>query len=72
MAVVMVAAAASQSKRIGKGPRIEAWRGLLEHDWQLMTDTCAHLAFGWSESEVGRIAAENLRDSVSRGHSTQH
>ena len=45
-------------------PRIEAWRGLLDHDWQLMTDTCAHLALGWAEGEVGRLAAENLRDSI--------
>ena len=48
-------------------PRIEAWRGLLDHDWQLMTDTCAQLALGWSEGEVGRVAAENLRDSITPG-----
>ncbi|MEE8159261.1 MAG: alpha/beta fold hydrolase [Dehalococcoidia bacterium] len=45
-------------------PRIAAWRGLLDHDWQLMTDTCAHLALGWSVGEIGRRAAENLRESV--------
>ena len=45
-------------------PRLDAWRGLLDHDWQLMTDTCAHLALGWSEGEVGRLAADNLRESV--------
>jgi len=45
-------------------PRLDAWRGLLDHDWQLMTDTCAHLCLGWSEGEVGRMAAENLRESV--------
>ena len=32
-----------------------------------MTDTCAQLALGWSEGEVGRVAAENLRDSVTPG-----
>ncbi len=48
-------------------PRIDAWRGLMDHDWQLMTDTCAHLALGWSEGEVGRRAAENLRESVTPG-----
>ncbi len=48
-------------------PRIAAWRGLLDHDWQLMTDTCAHLALGWAEGEVGRIAAENLRESITPG-----
>ena len=45
-------------------PRLDAWRGLLDHDWQLMTDTCAHIALGWSEGDVGRLAAENLRESV--------
>ena len=48
-------------------PRIDAWRGLLDQDWQLMTDTCAHLALGWSEGEIGRRAAENLRESVTPG-----
>jgi DNA-binding NarL/FixJ family response regulator len=32
-----------------------------------MTDTCAHLALGWSEGEIGRRAAENLRESVTPG-----
>ncbi len=31
-----------------------------------MTDTCAHLALGWSEGDVGRKAAEYLRESVTR------
>jgi len=48
-------------------PRIEAWLGLLDQDWQLMTDTCAHLALGWSEGDVGRVAAENLRNSTTPG-----
>ena len=48
-------------------PRLDAWRGLLDHDWQLMTDTCAHLALGWSEGEIGRLAAKNLRESVTPG-----
>lgn len=48
-------------------PRIEAWRGLLDQDWQLMTDTCAQLCLGWSEGETGRRAAEHLPDSVTPG-----
>ena len=48
-------------------PRIDAWRGLLDHDWELMTDTCAHLALGWSEGEIGRLAAENLRENITPG-----
>ena len=45
-------------------PGLDAWRGLLDQDWQLMTDTCANLALGWSEGDVGRLAAEHLRESV--------
>jgi pimeloyl-ACP methyl ester carboxylesterase/DNA-binding CsgD family transcriptional regulator len=45
-------------------PRIRAWRGLLEQDWELMTETCAHLALGWSAGEAGRQAAAWLKDAV--------
>jgi pimeloyl-ACP methyl ester carboxylesterase/DNA-binding CsgD family transcriptional regulator len=45
-------------------PRIRAWLGLLDQDWELMTDTCAHLALGWPAGEVGRHAAQRLRESV--------
>lgn len=45
-------------------PRIRAWLGLMDQDWELMTDTCAHLALGWSAGEVGRYAARRLRESV--------
>jgi pimeloyl-ACP methyl ester carboxylesterase/DNA-binding CsgD family transcriptional regulator len=45
-------------------PRIQAWRGLLEQDWELMTETCAHLALGWSAGETGRHAAAWLKDAV--------
>jgi pimeloyl-ACP methyl ester carboxylesterase len=45
-------------------PRIQAWRGLIDQDWDLMTETCAHLALGWSSGEVGRQAAAWLKDAV--------
>ena len=47
-----------------RSPRIKAWLGLIDQDWELMTDTCAHLALGWPAGEVGRHAAERLRESV--------
>jgi len=47
-------------------PRIRAWRSLLERDWELMTETCAHLCLGWSAGEIGRDAAESLRQNVTR------
>lgn len=53
-------AAASQMD----SPRIRAWQALVDEDWELMTDTCAHLVVGWSAGEVGRQAAELLRQTV--------
>jgi pimeloyl-ACP methyl ester carboxylesterase/DNA-binding CsgD family transcriptional regulator len=47
-----------------RSPRIRAWLGLLDQDWELMTDTCAHLALGWPAGETGRHAAQRLRESV--------
>ena len=47
-----------------RSPRIRAWLGLIDKDWELMTDTCAHLALGWPAGEVGRHAAQRLRESV--------
>ncbi len=47
-------------------PRIRAWRGLIDQDWELMTDTCVQIALGWSGGDVGRSAAEHLRESVTR------
>ena len=45
-------------------PRIPAWLGLLDHDWELMAETCAHLALGWSGGEIGRQAAAWLQEVV--------
>jgi pimeloyl-ACP methyl ester carboxylesterase/DNA-binding CsgD family transcriptional regulator len=47
-----------------RSPRIRAWLGLIDQDWELMTDTCAHLALGWPAGEMGRHAAQRLRESV--------
>ena len=75
---VAIAYAARRSERVSRlilwcswarssdirSPRIRAWLGLLDQDWELMTDTCAHLALGWPAGEVGRHAAQRLRESV--------
>ncbi len=47
-------------------PRFRAWLGLIDQDWELMTETCAHLALGWSGGDVGRQAAVWLRQVVTR------
>ncbi len=75
---VAVAYAARHSQRVSRlvlwcswartadidSPRIRAWRGLIDQDWELMTETCAHIVLGWSGGEVGRHAAQRLRESV--------
>src|SRR5215211_874073 len=48
-----------------ESPRMKAWLGLMDQDWELMTDTCAHSALGWSAGEAGRHAAQHLRESTS-------
>lgn len=45
-------------------PRLQAWRSLIDQDWDLMTDTCVQLALGWQGSDVGKRAADHLRESV--------
>ena len=45
-------------------PRMEAWFGLMDQDWELTTDMCVRMALGWSVGEAGRDAAQYLRESV--------
>lgn len=45
-------------------PRIRAWLSLLDQDWDLAAETCAHLSLGWAGGELGRQAAQHLRESV--------
>ncbi len=47
-----------------RSPRMEAWFRLMDQDWELTTDTCVHIALGWSVGEAGRDAAKHLRESV--------
>ena len=47
-------------------PRIQAWLSLIGKDWELTTDTCAQIVLGWSGGEVGRQAADGLRQAVTQ------
>ncbi len=51
-------------------PRIQALASLINQDWELMTDTCAQMVFGWSEGEVGQRAADRMRQAVTPGAAT--
>jgi class 3 adenylate cyclase len=47
-------------------PRLRALRELLEKDWELYTETMAHIFWGFSEGEPAHQAAELYRESVTR------
>lgn len=43
---------------------LDAWLRLLDRDWEIATEACAHRALGWSAGEVGRQAAQRLRETA--------
>jgi len=47
-------------------PRLRALRELLEKDWELYTETMAHVFGGFSQGEPAHQAAELYRESVTR------
>lgn len=53
--------ARSADLRLTRSP---VWLGLLDQDWDLLPDTCAHLALGWPMGDIGRAAARRLIESV--------
>ena len=49
-----------------QSPQIGAIRGLLKQDWQLYTETVAHVFLGWPEGKPARQFAAYLRESVTQ------
>jgi class 3 adenylate cyclase len=47
-----------------RSSRIQATRALIEKDWEIYTETVAHLTFGWSEGEQARRFAALMRESA--------
>ena len=47
-------------------PQITALRGVLDTDWEMFTETSAHVIFGWSEGEEARRWASFMRECVSQ------
>ena len=45
----------------GLGPRLDALLGLVEQDWELATETAAHVLRGWSATQPARQLATMLR-----------
>ncbi len=47
-------------------PPLQGLRALMEHDWELFTETAAHVMWGWSAGEPARRGAAILRKSLTR------
>jgi len=50
----------------GASPQLQATRALLDMDWEVYTETVAHVAWGWSAGEEAHDFAAFIRASVSR------
>jgi class 3 adenylate cyclase len=53
---------AQASEYLRLSPRIQAIRSLMEQDYELYTETIAHVAYGWSAGEEARRWAKFLRE----------
>jgi len=49
-----------------RSPQIQAVRSLLDKDWEVYTETVAHVAFGWSAGEEARRYAAYMRESMTQ------
>jgi len=49
-----------------RSPQIQAVRSLLDKDWEVYTETVAHVAFGWSAGEEARRYAAFMRESMTQ------
>jgi class 3 adenylate cyclase len=47
-------------------PQVQATRALLDRDWEVYTETVAHVSFGWSEGEKARRFAAFIRECVTQ------
>ncbi len=47
-----------------RSTEIQATRGLMDKDWQLYTQTLAHVRLGWSEGEPAQRFAAVMRESI--------
>jgi len=56
----------ARSTDLTGGPQVQALRQLLDSDWEMFTETMAHVAFGWSEGEQARRYAAVIRESVTQ------
>ncbi len=48
------------------GPQIQALLRLVDADWEVFTETLAHVVFGWSAGEQARRYAALIRESITQ------
>jgi len=48
------------------GPQVQALLQLADSDWEMFTETVAHVAFGWSAGEPARRYAAVIRESITQ------
>jgi class 3 adenylate cyclase len=48
-----------------QSPQLSAIRSLIAQDWDLYTETAAHLLLGWAQGTPARSFAQFIRDSIS-------
>ena len=47
-------------------PQVQGLLALMDKDWELFTETAAHVVFGWSAGEPAGQAAARMRESVTQ------
>ena len=53
-------------REYGSSEQLQATRKLLDQDWEVYTETIAHVAYGWREGEEARQFAGFIRECVGR------
>ncbi len=57
---------ASGAREYSSSPQLQATRALLDQDWEVYTETLAHVSWGWSAGEKAREFASFIRQAVTR------
>jgi class 3 adenylate cyclase/pimeloyl-ACP methyl ester carboxylesterase len=50
----------------GSSPQLQATRAILDQDWEVYTETVAHVTWGWSAGDEARRFAAFIREAVDR------
>jgi class 3 adenylate cyclase len=62
--LILWCAYARASDFVRSSPRLQAVRALRDKDWEVYTETVAHVAFGWSAGEESRRFAAFMRECI--------